>query len=103
MVTRIVGHVTHGVDVHHERHEGDHNHHHGAEFINEKTDLEWDPATDRPGINSPVETITLHNIYHYDNGEYERHRDAHYGNAVRAGAADLFSEQTGDDRTQQAR
>jgi hypothetical protein len=45
LVAVVLFHVADGVDVHHQRHEGHHAHHHGGQAVDQEADLHLQPPT----------------------------------------------------------
>jgi hypothetical protein len=104
LVARILFHVADGVDVHHQRHEGDDAHHHRGEAVDEEADFHLQAAGVHPLVDGAREVRAV-----VDDG-VERHRgddegdqDAQDRDAVRVGTADLLAEQARDDRADQRR
>ena len=92
LVARVVVHVADGVDVHHQRHEGDDHHHHRGQAVDQEADLEAAARRSPPRCRPPVERLGAvhHRAPEDDQREStQRHRHAQDGDPVRAGPADL--------------
>ena len=62
LITIVVFHVTHGVDVHTERHRGHHHHHHGGDRVNQKTNLKLQIADLCPLIKRAVKAVASEHV-----------------------------------------
>jgi hypothetical protein len=52
-----VGHVADGVDVHHQRDEGHHQHHQHGQLVDQEADFELEAAGFHPGVDGAVEGV----------------------------------------------
>jgi hypothetical protein len=57
LVAVVVGHVADGVDVHHQRHEGDHAHHHRGQRVDQEADFELQVADDAHAYSVPLKVL----------------------------------------------
>ncbi len=103
LIAGVILHVADGVDVHHQRDEGHHQHHHRGERIDEEADFEVDPAHRHPGVHRAVERMSRQHVAEHQYRGNERHRDAGDGDDVRAGTADPAPEQPGDECAEERR
>ena len=60
VVTVVVAHVADGVDVHHQRDEGHHAHHHRGQAVDQKTDLHFQATNLHPGVDGLIEARAVH-------------------------------------------
>ena len=99
MVTRVLFHVTDGVDVHHQRHERHHQHHHYGERVDQEADLKAQTARGRPRVQRTVEGVAVNNDILRDHATGQQsHRHTQDGGGVGASAADGLAEQAGKER-----
>ena len=100
LVAGILRHVADGVDVHHERHERDHDHHQRGERIDQEADFELGLAKQAPGVERAVEPgATEHIGEHHERADRRNH---HQGNRdqVRSSPTDEVAQEA---RAEQAR
>ncbi|KAF5292552.1 hypothetical protein FQA39_LY19391 [Lamprigera yunnana] len=71
VVTIILCHVAHGVDVHHQRHKGHHAHHHRGEGVDHEADFHLQRSDRHPGVEGLVEACA------FKNHTLESHRRNH--------------------------
>ena len=108
LIARVIGHVADGVDVHHERHESDHDHHQRGERIDQEADFEFSLAKQAPRVERSVEPgATEHIGEHHERADRRHH---HQGNRdqVRSSPTDevaqeACAEQARQNRAQQGR
>ena len=105
LVARIIVHVADGVDVHHQRYRGHHHHHGRGERVNQKADLGLDRSDLEPGVDRKIhrQVRIQRNQLEHVQAEHRADGDAEDGDPVRAGAADLTTEQAGQDGAEQRR
>ena len=98
-------HVADGVDVHQQRHEGDHHHHHRGQLVDHEADVRLIAADLEPGVDVLVERRRAlpDQLPQHVGRQRAADRDAGMVTRVRTGAADLAAEQAGEDRAQQRR
>ena len=74
-------HVADGIDVHHQRDEGDHRHHQSRQVVDQETDLEAHAIADTPGIHRHVGVaeIASHHLPQHPGREQEGHADTRDG------------------------
>ena len=61
-VTRVVGHVADGVDVHHQRYEAHDGDHQRRQRVDQETDRELHAARGHPGVDIAVEVVTCEHV-----------------------------------------
>ena len=98
-VSRVVGHVSDGVDVHHQRHEGHHHHHQGGQAVDQEADLEPDSVRHEPGIDRTVEHGAIQHVEENQAGGGEGNRHPDDRDPMRPRAPDSPASQAGDERT----
>ena len=59
----VLFHVADGVDMHHQRHKGDDQHHHRGQRIDQEADLQRDAAGLQPRIDRAVVDIAAHHVH----------------------------------------
>jgi hypothetical protein len=102
MVAIVLGHVADGVDVHQQRHEGDHHHHHRGQLVDHEADMRRVVAHLEPGVEVLVERGgALQQLPEHVRGHHAAGGHAEDGHAVRCLPADLAAEQTGHEAAQQ--
>ena len=104
LVARVLFHVADGVDVHHQRHEGDDAHHHRGQAVDQEADFHLQAADDDPFVDGGVEARAVHGhrLQHHGRAD-EGDQHAQDGDDVRAAAAHGLAGQAGDQRTDQRR
>ena len=96
-------HVADGVDMHHQRNEGDDQHHHRSQRVDQETDLESQIAQCHPGVDSAIEGVAgEHILKHHHRGD-KGHSNARNGDDMRAGATDETAEQACNNGAEQRR
>ena len=103
VVARIVLHVANGVDVHHQRHEGDDQHHRGGQGIDQEPDLEPVVAARQPGIDRAVEGVPGLDVLEDDDRGGEGDGDTGDRHGVRDPAGNDPTEEAGDRRAEEWR
>ena len=99
----FVVHIADGVDMHHQRHAGDHRHHHRRHRIDQKADREINAAHCQPGIDVFVKlgARAVDKAPKHPAGQHGRHRHAEYCYRMRPRAADFIAEQPRQQRARQ--
>ena len=67
LITRVVAHVTDGVDVDQQRHEADDRHHERRQAVDQEADMHFNAVTDHPGVYVPVirfRAVDQHQLEH---------------------------------------
>ena len=104
VVAVVFFHVAHGVDVHHQRHEGHHAHHHGGDGVDQETDLHLQTADHHPFIDGLIKACALGN--HCLEGQCrqdEGNQHAQDGERVADSATELVATKCGAEYARQDR
>jgi hypothetical protein len=99
VVARVFLHVADGVDMHHQRHEGNDQHHRGGQRVDQETHFKLVFTTGQPGIDRTVEGVAGHHILEDDDRGDEGDGDTGDGCGMRHPARDDPAEQAGDHGT----
>ena len=102
LVAGVFLHIADGVDMHHQRDEADHTHHHRGQSVDQKSDFHLQAADHHPFINGLVEASAFKRHRpqrHHRNDESDQYTE----NCDRMGAAaaHLLAEQSGHDSASQ--
>jgi len=92
-----VNSVADGVDVHHQRNEGDDEHHRRGQRIDQKADFHLERSYVRPRVNRFIEARPVQHVDKHERRYCARDRHAEHGDAVRAGAPERLAEQSCED------
>jgi hypothetical protein len=108
VVAFVFFHVADGVDVHHQRHEGHHAHHHGRQAVDQEAHFHLEATDHHPGVERLVEPGTVDHVLERHGRQDEGHQHAQNGQGVRQATAnpvttELRTKNTGQCRAHQGR
>jgi hypothetical protein len=85
LVARVLGHVADGVDVHHQRHEGHHAHHHRGQAVDQEADLHLQIRRAPSIVDGAVEARAGQRVLQHVTEQQEGDQHAEDGDDVGAG------------------
>ena len=99
VIAFVILHIADGIDMHHQRDEGDDAHHHRRQAVNQEADFHFDRPDCHPGVEHAVEARAIQHQHQGLQRNQKGDQYAEYGDAVRNLTTDQVAEKT---RTQQA-
>ncbi|KAG1081869.1 hypothetical protein G6F40_015337 [Rhizopus arrhizus] len=101
LVAGIIRHVADGVDVHHQRHGGHHDHHHGRQRIDQEADFQLGLADEAPGVDRAVKAQAVQHVgqHHHRTAGGDEH--AQDGDDVRGATADRTAQEAGAEKARE--
>ena len=110
LVAGILGHVSDGVDMHHQGHKGDHQHHRDGEPVDQEADVEFNPVDHAPCVERAVEqgARRIERLLRHHERPDKGDQHTENGHAVRRAAPDQGAENAcakhaGDQRARKRR
>ncbi|MNZ97840.1 hypothetical protein D3C78_1171010 [compost metagenome] len=101
MIAGIIRHVADGVDVHHQRHGGHHDHHHGRQRIDQEADFQLGLADEAPGVDRAVKAQAVQHVAQHHHRTDGRDEHAKNGDDVGRAAADGTAQEAGAEKARE--